>query len=87
MTWCSDLKLSKNQQALIDVIKYFSYAFLETVLSISCALKLFVRDNQGGTDTTVINHIGLYGSLRDTTNMKDFKRVRPCTLSSFKIVR
>jgi len=26
-----------------------------------------VKDNQGGEDTTVINHIGLFGTPRDIT--------------------
>lgn len=37
--------------------------------------QLFIKDNQGGSETTVVNHIGLFGSPLDTTNMSDFKRV------------
>ncbi|XP_003384467.1 PREDICTED: thioredoxin-like protein 1 [Amphimedon queenslandica] len=38
-------------------------------------LTIFVVNNQGDQETTVINYIGLFGSLLDSTNMKDFKRV------------
>lgn len=38
-------------------------------------LQLFIQDNQGGEETTVINHIGLFGTPHDSTNMKEFKRV------------
>lgn len=38
-------------------------------------MQLFVKDNQGGADTTIVSHIGLFGSLLDSTNMSEFKRV------------
>ena len=38
-------------------------------------LQLFVKDNQGGQDTTAIEHIAIYGETREAANMKDFKRV------------
>ena len=41
----------------------------------SPSLQIFVKDNQGGTDTTVIQYIGIFGGLIDSTNMKEFKRV------------
>ena len=69
------------------IIKFYTISRFEHVALLSLWIKLFIKDNQGGADTTVINHIGLYGSLRDTTNMKDFKRVRALSFPSLKIVR
>ena len=37
--------------------------------------QIFIRDNQGGNETTVVQYIGIYGNILDSTNMKDFKRV------------
>ena len=39
------------------------------------SLQIFVKDSQGGTDTTMIQYIGIFGGLIDSTNMKEFKRV------------
>lgn len=49
-------------------LQYVKYQNVQT-------LTLFVKDNQGDCETTVINHIGVYGSTLDATNMKEFKRV------------
>lgn len=38
-------------------------------------MQIFVKDNQGEEETTVITHIGLFGCPLDTTNMSEFKRV------------
>ena len=38
--------------------------------------QLFVNDNQGGEETTVINTLCFIGTLVETTNMSEFKRVR-----------
>nr|QWA14831.1 thioredoxin [Diaphanosoma celebensis] len=38
-------------------------------------LLIFVKDNQGGTETTRIDHLAVYGSPLSTTNMSDFKRI------------
>jgi len=38
-------------------------------------LQVFVADNQGGTDTTLIDSLVFYGLPMSTTNMQDFKRV------------
>ncbi|XP_057321385.1 thioredoxin-like protein 1 [Microplitis mediator] len=38
-------------------------------------LQIFVKDNQGGCETTQIDHLAIYGSPILTTNMGDFKRV------------
>ena len=43
-------------------------------ISLFCS-KIFIKDNQEGADTTVLQYIGLYGNILDATNMKDFKRV------------
>ncbi|KAK7466606.1 hypothetical protein BaRGS_00037329 [Batillaria attramentaria] len=39
------------------------------------SITLFVRDNQGGTETTQIDYVGFLGSPVSTTNMGEFKRV------------
>ncbi|XP_011301503.1 thioredoxin-like protein 1 [Fopius arisanus] len=38
-------------------------------------LQIFVKDNQGGTETTQIDHLAIIGSPISTTNMGDFRRV------------
>lgn len=38
-------------------------------------LQMFVKDNQKGTETTVIHYLGFIGSPVSTTNMSDFKRI------------
>ncbi|KAF6203703.1 hypothetical protein GE061_002036 [Apolygus lucorum] len=38
-------------------------------------IQIFVQSNQGGTETTQIDHLQLIGSPIITTNMGDFKRV------------
>jgi PITH domain len=38
-------------------------------------LLIFVKDNQGGTETTRIDHLAVYGCPLNTTNMSDFKRI------------
>lgn len=38
-------------------------------------LQLFVKDNQKGTETTVIHYLSFIGSPVSTTNMSEFKRV------------
>lgn len=38
-------------------------------------LQIFVKDNQKGTETTVIHFLGFIGSPVSTTNMNDFKRI------------
>lgn len=43
----------------------------QNVLSIT----LFIRDNQGSTETTQIDYVGFMGSPVCTTNMGEFKRV------------
>ena len=37
--------------------------------------QLFVKDNQDGEETSVINYLCFIGSPLDTTNMNEFKRV------------
>jgi hypothetical protein len=36
---------------------------------------MFIKDNQGGQDTTVIQSFRVIGELKEAANMKDFKRV------------
>ncbi|XP_015522647.1 thioredoxin-like protein 1 [Neodiprion pinetum] len=38
-------------------------------------LQIFVKDNQGGSETTRIDHLVIIGSPISTTNMGEFKRV------------
>jgi len=38
-------------------------------------LTFFIKDNQGGEDSTVLRYLEIIGSPRDATDMKDFKRV------------
>ena len=38
--------------------------------------QLFVKDNQGDEDTTVLSYLGLFGTPHEAPTMKDFKRVR-----------
>ena len=37
--------------------------------------QLFVKDNQGGEETSIIHHIGIHGNPIETTKMSEFKRV------------
>ncbi|XP_062511996.1 thioredoxin-like protein 1 [Corticium candelabrum] len=39
------------------------------------SITLFVRDNQAGKDTTRVTGLRFFGTPRDFTNMRDFKRV------------
>ena len=39
------------------------------------SITLFVKDNQGGEDSTIINSLRFFGQPKDGTNMSDFKRV------------
>ena len=47
-----------------------------TYLMFLSLLQLFVKDNQGDEETTVIDYLGLIGTPVNTTKMDDFKRVR-----------
>ncbi|CAH2068316.1 unnamed protein product, partial [Iphiclides podalirius] len=38
-------------------------------------IQIFIKDNQGGGDVTLIHHLAFYGSPICTTNMGEFKRV------------
>jgi PITH domain len=38
-------------------------------------MQLFIKNNQGGTETTQIDHLSILGSPISTTNMGEFKRV------------
>ena len=50
-------------------------------------MQLFIKDNQGGEETTVVNHLGMFGSPLDATNMREFKRVCvPRLVSSFMLL-
>ena len=42
-----------------------SSAYLQPLCVLYIIFQIFVKDNQGGEDTTVINHIGLFGTPRD----------------------
>jgi len=36
---------------------------------------IFIKDNQGGAETTRIDHLAIFGTPLTTTNMGDFKRI------------
>lgn len=38
-------------------------------------IQIFVKDNQTGSETTVIQYLGFIGSPVSTVNMGDFKRI------------
>ncbi|KAL5469462.1 hypothetical protein EMCRGX_G030719 [Ephydatia muelleri] len=61
----------KPEQVTDDVIIPLSYVKYQHVQD----LTIFIKDNQGGGDKTVVNYIGLHGSPLDTTNMSEFKRL------------
>lgn len=50
---------------------YLKYVKFQNVQN----LQIFVKNNQGGTETTRIDNLVLYGSPIITTNMGDFKRI------------
>ena len=50
--------------------------FFVTTYSFHNFHQLFINDNQGGEETTVINSLSFIGVPVEATNMSDFKRVR-----------
>jgi len=40
------------------------------------SLQLFVDTNQGGVDTSELGKIKLFGSLAETINMREFKKIK-----------
>ncbi len=46
-----------------------------TPTHITLLTQLFIKDNQGNEETTIVHYIGIHGNPRETTNMSDFKRV------------
>lgn len=61
----------KPEQVTEDVVIPLSYVKYQYVQD----LTIFIKDNQGGGDKTVLNYLELFGSLLDTTNMAEFKRL------------
>jgi len=49
-------------------LKYVKFQSVQSVT-------MFVKDNQGGEETTQIDHLAFIGTPVSTTNMNDFKRV------------
>jgi hypothetical protein len=39
------------------------------------SLTIFIEDNQGGGDVSIVHKIALFGTTVDTTNMKDLKKI------------
>ncbi|XP_053211255.1 thioredoxin-like protein 1 [Panonychus citri] len=56
-----------TEGALIP-LKYVKFQNIRSLL-------IFVKNNQGGTETTRIDHLGIIGSPLNTTNLSDLKRV------------
>ena len=52
----------------------FRVETLDFVELIQFSSQVFIQDNQGGEETTVVNHIDIFGSPLDSINMKQFQR-------------
>ncbi|CAB3992499.1 thioredoxin 1, partial [Paramuricea clavata] len=49
-------------------LKFVKFQYVQSVT-------LFIKDNQGGEETTIINSLSFIGTTVAATNMSDFKRV------------
>lgn len=65
-----ELKLTKDDVAE-DALIPLKYVKFQNVVS----LTVFVKDNQGGEETSVIKYLGFIGQTREKSDMKEFKRV------------
>lgn len=66
-----DIELTKDEAIAENHVIPLKYVKFQNVNS----LTIFVKDNQGDEDTTVVSYIGLIGQSREKTDMNDFKRV------------
>eukprot|EP00116_Pleurobrachia_bachei_P017157 sb/3477419/ len=66
-----DIELTKDEVATENHVIPLKYVKFQNVNS----LTIFVKDNQGDEETTVVSYIGLIGQSREKTDMNDFKRV------------
>ena len=48
-----------------NIVKWYSFDIHQ----------LFIQDNQGGEETTIIHSLSFIGTTLEATNMSDFKRV------------
>ena len=71
---CQVPECTELDSELEDFVKYILFVYCCCLFVCLCC-QVFVQDNQGGAETTVIQYLGLFGSPLDTTNMKEFKRV------------
>lgn len=65
-----ELELTKDDVTDGSIIP-LKYVKFQNVVS----LTVFVKDNQGDEETTVMSYIGFVGQPREKSDMKDFKRV------------
>ncbi|KAJ3060315.1 Thioredoxin-like protein 1, partial [Quaeritorhiza haematococci] len=67
-TECLNLTAKDYEEGAIIPLRYVKYQNVHT-------LQLFIADNLGGEETTVIKQLIIYGSPVETTQMKDFKKI------------
>ncbi|XP_028399460.1 thioredoxin-like protein 1 [Dendronephthya gigantea] len=65
-----ELRLASGD-VLEDVLIPLKFVKFQYVQSVT----LFVQDNQGGEETSIINSLSFIGTTLEATNMSDFKRV------------
>lgn len=66
----TELKLSSRdfESSNVTPLPFIKFQFVQS-------LTLFIKDNQGGKDTTQISFVGLFGSTNKSSSMEDFKRI------------
>ncbi|XP_072952318.1 PITH domain-containing protein At3g04780 [Typha angustifolia] len=59
---------SENLKGKPVILKYVKFQNVRS-------LTIFIEDNQGGNDISIVQKIALFGTTVDTTNMKDLKKI------------